>query len=172
MNTKPKNTNLKFLNVLNDILSSLGIKRKDFGTPLGWTAQNTSYHFTSDDMLYGDIRTALLARGYSIEAMLDPIDPNTTLPNYSFKGRITAGMSHRFPDYFEKHIANGGPLAFIGTAIRASGRTLGSVLYAADIDMSSFRHFIVRRGDMRVSYIYRIAAVLHAQVVWKVDSIN
>ena len=161
-----------------EILKGLGISQKQFGRPLGWSQQNVDYHLMSDDIHYRALQEALKGNGYRIEARFEFHDNEmNSLPEAPFSYRIEGCLqgSHiitpRLPEYLEDCIRRESPVAFIGIAILRSRKTLWAVCKAANIDLSSFRYYM-NHDDMRVSFLYRIAAALEANVVWQIHPLD
>lgn len=173
-----KNGTMRYrvLGFLLEIMAKLGLTQKQFALPLGWTQQNINYHFMSDDMLYCDAQKALSGHGYWLEARFDfdheeSVKPVKPVNRYRIEGCITSTymtMVPKLPDYLEESIQRGSSVAFIGLAIRRSGRSLSAICKEAEIEMTSFRHFI-KKNDMRISYLYRLADALGATLVWNVN---
>lgn len=162
--------NLAFLA---DILKGLGLSQKAFAEGIGYTQQGVQYHFMADDMRLSSVQEGLQYFGYRITARLETGDAGQRIPitvqapAYRVEGIRTRPGEAKLPDYLTRSIEQGGRVAFVGEAILHSGRTLGSICTEAGIDLTSFRFFIIQ-DDFRVSYLYRIASVLHATVVWTV----
>ena len=158
---------------LSDILKELGLSQKAFAEGVGYTQQGLQYHFMADDMRLSSVQEGLQYFGYRITARLETGDTGRHIPitvqapAYRVEGIRTRPGETKLPDYLTRSIEQGGRVAFVGEAILHSGRTLGSICTKAGIDLTSFRFFIIQ-DDFRVSYLYRIASVLHATVVWTV----
>jgi len=158
---------------LSDILKELGLSQKAFAEGIGYTQQGVQYHFMADDMRLSSVQEGLQYFGYRITARLETGDAGQRIPitvqapTYRVEGIRTRPGETKLPDYLTRSIDQGGRVAFVGETILHSGRTLGSICTEAGIDLTSFRFFIIQ-DDFRVSYLYRIASVLHATVVWTV----
>lgn len=161
---------LEFLRIL---LKRMGLTQKAFALAIGWTPQAIEYHFIEDDIRYGSLRKGFARLGFCLEAYFEnkgPIQIGKT-PACRIEIINPSGPIGRvrpdYPAYLTDCIVRDSQVAFVAEAIVMSGRSLGALCREAQIDCSSFREYI-KKDDIRVSYLYKLAQPLYSTLVWRI----